>query len=251
MKILLLGGTSEAREIAKALRERGDIDAILSLAGVTENPSDFGLKLRLGGFGGVKGLAEYLGRERVDVVIDATHPYANTISANAGFAAEIAKIKRLALWRPSWIADTKDDWRLCSTWDGLFADIPDGGRLFLSGGQDGINALIQYKTRFRVDFKTWARAMMPPDGANRPSDGDIILIQSPPKDSAAAEAALFTELGITHIACKNSGGRISYAKLMAAQQLKLPVLMLDRPPPPPPPLFDDAAAVIDALNLYP
>ena len=241
-RILLLGGTQDARVIAQALSKNisddGDIDAVLSLAGVTSNPPNLGIKTRIGGFGGAAGLAQFLIDEAVDLVIDATHPYASTMSANAAAASGQAHVKRMTLWRPAWQAEAEDDWTEFGGWDDLFAAVPNGANLFLAAGQDGMKSLGD-EDRFQV----WARALVEP--AHLPKS--VTLIKSLPAKTAAEEAALFTNLNISHLACKNSGGNASRAKLEAARQLNLPVLMLGRPTPPPLPLYDSAAEIIANL----
>jgi precorrin-6A/cobalt-precorrin-6A reductase len=110
MRILILGGTAEARALAGALVERGDILVTLSLAGRTAKPLPQAVPVRSGGFGGADGLASYLRHEQVDVLIDATHPYAATISANACRAAETAGVPLIALSRPAWRPVAGDQW---------------------------------------------------------------------------------------------------------------------------------------------
>lgn len=241
-RILLLGGTQDARAIAQALAkliaERGNIDAVLSLAGVTSNPPDFGIKLRIGGFGGASGLAQFLIDEAVDLVIDATHPYASSMSANAAAATDQAQVKRMTLWRPAWQAEAADDWTQFSGWGDLFAAVPNGANLFLAAGQDGMKSLGDEDR-----FKVWGRALVEP--AHLPKS--VTLIKSLPAKTAAEEMALFEKLNISHVACKNSGGNASRAKLEAARLLKLPVFMLGRPPSPPAPLYESAADIIANL----
>ena len=140
-KILLLGGTREARMIAGLLAKRDDCTAILSLAGVTSSPPDTGLEKRIGGFGGAEKMAAWMQDEAITTLIDATHPYAARISANAAWAAEKTGIRRLCLSRPQWEPEDGDQWQEFDDWSSLAAVIPDGARVFLTAGQDGITAL--------------------------------------------------------------------------------------------------------------
>ena len=238
MKILLLGGTSEARALALDLGARDGIAVTMSLAGVTSSPPEMGVPLRIGGFGGAEGLAVYLKAEQIELLIDATHPYASVMSANAAQACDEAAVRRLTLWRPAWQAEAGDDWRMFSSWPELRAAIPTGATVFLAAGQDGMAAL-----KGLAGVTVFARALV------RPQDMDpgVQLIKSLPGKTASDEAALLTRHGITHIACKNSGGTASVAKLIAARELGLPVLMVDRPAAPPPPLFDGTASLLAAL----
>lgn len=247
--ILLLGGTADGRAIAAHLAElikasnEISISAIVSFAGVTSSPPDMGLPQRIGGFGGIDGLAEYIRQENVTLVIDATHPYASQMSKHAGEACARAGVKCLTLWRPKWQAEAQDDWHDFPDWQGLIASIPEGAKVFLAAGQDGLNAFAA-SPRCAVDFGLWARALARPKSLSQ----NIHFIESLPAKTADEEIALFKEYGITHVACKNSGGNSSRAKLIAARKMGLPVLMVDRPDQPPPPLCDDANAIITALE---
>src|SRR5580658_7538798 len=109
-KVLILGGTAEARQLAERLAQRAGLDVTLSLAGRTASPVAHPVPIRVGGFGGAEGLADYLVAERVDALIDATHPYANIISENAAAAARKTAVAFVALRRPPWSAVTGDRW---------------------------------------------------------------------------------------------------------------------------------------------
>ena len=238
MRVLLLGGTLEARLIAANLSSRDDISATLSLAGVTSSPPDPGIPMRIGGFGGAQGLAAYLEAENITTLIDATHPFASTISANAARAAEMAGIRRLALWRPAWRPGAGDIWREFGSWDELISAIPDGANVFAAAGQDGMKAL-GGETRFDI----LARALKKPDGLPE----HIRFLCGLPGQTDAAEEAVFRDHGITHLVAKNAGGTASNAKLIAARSLGLPVFLLARPAPPSGEVFDDVARLIAAL----
>src|SRR5262249_58372871 len=109
-RILILGGTTEARRLAERLAPRADLDVRLSLAGRTSNPVPHPVPVRVGGFGGAEGLADHLKVERIDRLIDATHPYAAQMSANAAKAARRAGVPLLALRRPVWLPDRRARW---------------------------------------------------------------------------------------------------------------------------------------------
>jgi len=235
--ILILGGTREARQLADHAAKAG-WSAVFSLAGITATPFKTPLPMRYGGFGGAKGLAEWVVSHAITHLVDTTHPYAANISANAVEAARLTGIKRLTLWRPEWQAEAEDDWHQFSTLKDLFQSIPDEAHLFLAAGQEGINAL-PYPPRFRVT----ARALEQPETAH-----PITFIKALPASNPNDEAALFQLHNITHLAVKNAGGSASRAKLIAARQMGLPVFMLARPDPPPPPLYPAVDALINALT---
>jgi len=237
-RILLLGGTFESRLLASRFAVRDDISATLSLAGVTCAPPDPGIPTRIGGFGGAEGLAAYLEAERISILIDATHPFASTISANAMRAAEMAGIRRLVLWRPAWQAGPGDIWQEFDGWDALIPAIPDGAKVFAAAGQDGMRALGRERR-----FDILARALKKPDGLPE----HIRFLYGLPGRSAEAEEAVFREHSITHLVAKNAGGEASRAKLVAAKRLELPVFLLARPAPPRGDLFPDVERLIAAL----
>ena len=243
-KILLLGGTREARMIAGLLAKRDDCTAILSLAGVTSSPPDTGLEKRIGGFGGAEKMAAWMQDEAITTLIDATHPYAARISANAAWAAEKTGIRRLCLSRPQWQPEEGDHWQEFDDWSSLAAAIPDGATVFLTAGQDGITALSAGATAQsgQYRFELIARALENPD-----QKAEITFIKSLPGKHWQDEAALLTKHAITHLVAKNSGGNSSRAKLVAARHLGVPVLLLARPAPPPPPLYADVETLMQAL----
>ena len=136
IRILILGGTTEARQLAKALADRPDLDVLMSLAGRTSEPSAQYVPTRIGGFGGAEGLARFLSEERIGLVIDATHPFAERISRNAVEAAETAGISIFALRRGAWQPVDGDRWRSVADVSGAFAALPQGPRrVFLAIGR--------------------------------------------------------------------------------------------------------------------
>ncbi len=235
--LLILGGTWEARQCADYAAEAG-WTATFSLAGVSATPKPVPIPMRVGGFGGGAGLAAWMRDEGITHLIDATHPYAAKISANAAEAAGLAGAKRLALYRPAWQAAAADDWHEFADFPALFAAVPNTAHLFLAGGQAGLDALPQHRK-----FRTTARILEPPK--NLPQD--VNIIRALPSTDTEDEVALFQKLGITHLAAKNAGGQGASAKLLAAQHLGIPVFFLARPAPPPPPLFASVDALIEAL----
>ena len=238
--LLLLGGTSEARALAERLGGRGDLRVTLSLAGRTAKPAALPVPVRVGGFGGAEGLAEYLRAQRVDVLLDATHPYAARISANAHAAAQAAGVPLVALRRPAWVPGPGDDWREVA--DVAAACVALGTaprRVFLALGRQevaGFAAAPQHRYLIRsVD-------------AFAPPMPDCVCVTARGPFRLEDELALLAAHGIEAIVCKNSGGRASFAKLEAARAKRLPVLMLARPEPPPGPACATVEEAVAALD---
>jgi precorrin-6A/cobalt-precorrin-6A reductase len=224
VRILILGGTGEARELAAALVAAGT-DVISSLAGRVRQPRLPDGPVRVGGFGGADGLAAFLRAEGITRVIDATHPFAGTITANAARAAAAAGVPLLVLNRPGWAAD--------ASWD-LVADIYDaaaavarwpGQDVFLTSGRRDLGA-------FAADcgHRFLIRTVDPPDGPVPPRM-TLLLDRGP--YTVGSESALMREHGIGLLVTKNSGGPMTAAKLAAARALGVQVVMVARPPLPP------------------
>jgi precorrin-6A/cobalt-precorrin-6A reductase len=223
MRILILGGTTEARQLAGRLAVRGGLDVTLSLAGRTAAPAPQPVPVRIGGFGGAEGLAAYLGRERVDVLVDATHPYAATMSLNAAAAASRCGVALVALRRPGWTAVAGDCWSEVD----LMADAVRalGGaprRVFLALGRKEIapfEAAPQHRYLVRsVD------PVVPPLAVPH-----AVYLTARGPFPETSERALLEAHGIAIIVSKNSGGSAAYGKIAAARALALPVIMLRRP----------------------
>ena len=243
-KLLLLGGTLEARQIAAALAgDQKKFEATLSLAGVTSTPPDPGIPVRTGGFGGAEGLADFLVENGIKVLVDATHPFAAQISANAAEACQQIGVERLTLWRPAWNPVEGDKWKEFNAWPELIAELGGGARVFMAAGQDGIKAIAADPRLADGRIICFARAIeIPPETPH-----GVEFIKSRPAKVWQDEAKLFQENNITHLVAKNSGGEGSRAKLDAARQLGLLVFLLARPAPPTGPLYETPEDILSAI----
>ena len=237
MRILILGGTGEARELAAALVADGT-DVISSLAGRVSQPRLPDGPVRVGGFGGAEGLAAFLRDEGVTHLIDATHPFAATITANAVLAAADAGVPRLVLLRPGWEADR--------SWISA-ADIHEaakavahwpGENVFLTTGRRDLDA---FAADDRHQFLV--RTVDPPDG---PAPARMTLVLDRGPYTVEGESSLMREHRIGLLVTKNSGGPMTAAKLSAAKDLCVQVVMVRRPPLPPDSAV--AATVQEALR---
>ena len=235
-KVLILGGTREARELATLLSEDARFSIVTSLAGATNHPAEIAGHVRRGGFGGAGGLADYLTASHIDLLVDATHPFAATISQNAARACNSANVERLAICRPPWFPILGDCWVDVSDVSeaaGRLSEV--GSRIFLTIGRQEVDA-------FEVCRDTWflIRMIDLPEKPFRLSSCEILSARGP--FDVDAEMRLFREHGIEGVVAKNSGGPDTYAKIAAARELRLPVVMIERPFMPVGPSVPDAEA---------
>lgn len=223
MRILVLGGTGEARELAAELIAAG-IDVLSSLAGRVQQPRLPDGPVRVGGFGGAAGLAAFLGAEQITAVVDATHPFAGAITANAALAAAQAGVPLLILRRPEWEADPS--WYLVPDIEAAADAVRawPGESVFLTTGRRDLASFAADDRHFFL-----VRAVDPPDGAVPPRM-TLILDRGP--YTVEGESALMREHGVGLLVTKNSGGPMTAAKLTAARDLGVQVLVVQRPPLP-------------------
>jgi precorrin-6A/cobalt-precorrin-6A reductase len=218
VRLLLLGGTAEARALASRLHP--DVQVISSLAGRVPDPALPVGEVRIGGFGGVEGLQRWLAESGVDGVVDATHPFAATITANAATACRTLDLPHLLLARPAWpngTATVVDS-------DTEAAEVVAGNgysRVFLTTGRTGVGAFAGVDAWFLI------RAVTPPDGEALPLRHHLVLSRGP--YHYGDELELLRVHGIDALVTKNSGGDMTRAKVDAADALGVPVIMVDRP----------------------
>jgi precorrin-6A/cobalt-precorrin-6A reductase len=222
-KILVLGGTAEARALTQELAGRADLAVTLSLAGRTAEPLPQAVPVRSGGFGGVDGLAAYLRAERIAGLIDATHPYAAVISANAARAAEIAHVPLLALRRAAWKKQAGDTWTEVATiGDAVTALGEAARRVFLTLGRKELAPFAAAPQHVYL-----VRSVDPVDPPLDVPHASYLTARGPFTEEA--DRALLEKHRIEIIVAKNSGGAATYGKIAAARALAIPVVMLTRP----------------------
>jgi precorrin-6A/cobalt-precorrin-6A reductase len=226
MRVLVLGGTTEASALAKLLAADARFDAILSLAGRTLTPRPQPLPTRIGGFGGVEGLVHWLREKKVDAVIDATHPYAARMSANAVAACAQTTVPLGSIVRPPWQRHEDDNWRIVPSAEAAAAALGKTPlRVFLSLGRQDLHAFAPVPQHRYI-----ARTIETPEQTTLPPSIRILQARGPfDRDS---EAKLLSDEEIDVIVSKNSGGSATYAKIEAARELDLPVIMIARPDKP-------------------
>jgi precorrin-6A/cobalt-precorrin-6A reductase len=221
-RILILGGTTEARQLAGKLAEHDDVSVTLSLAGRTESPVAQGVPTRSGGFGGVEGLAAYLRREQINLLIDATHPYAANISRNAAEAARLAGIPIFALRRPAWEPAEGDRWTLVvDAAEAVKALGPKPRKIFLALGRQEIAEFASAPQHTYV-----IRSVDPVEPPLDVPDATYVLARGP--FAEADELELLKTHRIDAIVAKNSGGSATYGKIAAARKLGIEVILFRR-----------------------
>ena len=225
MTLLLLAGTAEARQIAAALAA-AQMQVLASLAGaVTETP-DYPVPTRIGGFGGEAGFLDVIKAEGISAVLDATHPFAARITERTARLCSDRGLPYARVSRPAWTPQQGDDWRDAATPEQAVRLVPNGARVFLATGAQEI---VRYQ---RLDGRAEVFCRRAEDtGAPFPFRKGRWIIGRGPFDRAA-DSALFQLLGIDWIVTKNAGGQGARAKLDAARELNIPVIMIRRPPEP-------------------
>jgi precorrin-6A/cobalt-precorrin-6A reductase len=220
--ILVLGGTLQATALATALAD-ANLPATLSLAGRVARPKAQAIPVRVGGFGGVDGLVQYLRDHAITHLVDATHPFAAQMSAHAIAAARMTGTPLVALTRAPWVGGDGDDWTQVPD---LEAAVGALGRpretVFLALGRMHLAAFAaQPQHRYIL------RLVDPPDGPLPLRDATVIVDRGP--FTLAGDTALMQAQAVQRIVCKNAGGSGAVAKLVAARALQLPVVMIERP----------------------
>ncbi len=221
-RVLILGGTGDATELAVRAAEIPELEIITSLAGRTHQPV-VPENTRIGGFGGVAGLTDYLRKQQIEVIIDATHPFAAQISFNVAAAAKEVAIPHLMLIRPAWKQTKGDRWIEVATNAMAAMALPQlAQRIFLTIGRQQLSAFVHLQ-----DLWFLMRTIDPPLPDALIPPGKLLRERGP--FSPNEERSLLQQYEIGAIVSKNSGGDATYAKIIAARELGIPVVMVQRP----------------------
>jgi precorrin-6A/cobalt-precorrin-6A reductase len=275
-RVLILGGTAEARDLAGLLTNNG-YEPVTSLAGITQSPADRAGETRKGGFGGAQGLAEFTAAEGFCALIDATHPFALRISNYAEEAARLSGLPLLRLERAAWAPEPGDRWTEVANNLAASSAVPSGARVLLTIGRKEVSPYFA-----RTDITGIARMIEAPEPFQLGSSGaelekglayisgalpdrqsratlagsavDIkvtdnwrVLLARPPF-SLKDELGLLSDNAISHLVAKNSGGEETKAKLVAARMRGVEVVLIKRPDKPRIPTVADAGAVLPFLQ---
>lgn len=220
-RLLILGGTREASDLATQAANLPNLEIISSLAGRTQNPISPSGTVRIGGFGGAVGLIEYLQTQQINLLIDATHPFAAQISWNAAIAADRVAIPRLSIVRPAWRSEPH--WIEVESNEAAAAILPNlAQRIFLTIGRQELSAFAHLTNLWFL-----MRMIDPPSAETSIPPGEVLLARAP--FSVEQERSWMQHYQIQAIVSKNSGGDATVSKLIAARELKLPMVMVQRP----------------------
>ena len=241
-RVLILGGTGDAARLATQASHIPDVEIITSLAGRTQKPTAIAGSVRVGGFGGAAGLSDYLRYRQIDYLIDATHPFAAQISHNAAIATRDVGIPHLMLVRPAWERMPNDRWiEVESIEAAVLALEQSAKRVFLTIGR-------QQLAPFARLHNVWflMRSIDPPSPDITLPNGITVLDRAP--FTIAQEKQLMLDHTIDTIVSKNSGGNATYAKIVAARELEMPIVMVQRSPTPPVKQVADVEGAINWLR---
>jgi precorrin-6A/cobalt-precorrin-6A reductase len=240
-RLLILGGTGDAQQIATVAQQLAGLTVISSLAGRTQQPVLPSGTVRTGGFGGKLGLIDYLQAQAIDMVIDATHPFARQISEHAAAAVTELGLPFLIFERSAWSATLTDHWLEVPDHTAAAQLLPDlAERIFLTIGRQEVGCYAHLTNLWFL-----MRSIDPPTVPVIPR-GEILLAKGP--FDLSAELELLQKYQIQAIVSKNSGGEATYAKILAARELGLPVVMIQRPPALPGARATSLSEVIDWLQ---
>ena len=222
-RVLILGGTGEAAQLAAQAAVLPGVEVITSLAGRTRRPVTPSGQVRIGGFGGDAGLVDYIRAQHIDLLIDATHPFAVHISFNATTASRACGLPHLLLLRPAWEPVAGDRWLAVESITAAVSILPSvAQRVFLTIGRQDLAAFAPL-----TDLWFLMRMIDPPTPDTPVPPGTLVLERGP--FTLEDERELLQTYAIEAIVSKNSGGDATYAKMIAARELAIPVVMVQRP----------------------
>ena len=223
-RILLLGGTAEARHLAVALGREPYVVITVSLARPEHRPHKYGWPVRIGGWGGAMSYRNWLIREGIDAVIDATHPFANEMSMRTARIAPELGIEAVRSMRPPWMPTAKDNWTFLNVPEEAEQHMPKDATVFLATGRRDLDRFTNLDAR-----RVLCRVRDTPNSTMPFPNGDFVVTRG--EMSVDDEIDLFDALKVDWVVTRNSGGQGGWPKLEAARAMGLPVAMLRRPPP--------------------
>lgn len=244
MRMLMLAGTGEARQIAAAISQLRGLTLIASVAAGTRSPMALGVPTRIGGFGGDAGFERYLDHERIGAVLDATHPFSAGISHRTARICAARGVPYAQILRPAWRPAAGDAWFFAEDEARAAAAVPEGAEVFLATGRQRIGAYGPMPGR-RVHVRQIGSAPAEPP----PFEEGRWVVGTPPFDTEA-ELELFLRLRIDWLIVRNVGGSSSRSKLDAARELGIRVAMIRRPLQPEAVRLDSVAAALAWVRRF-
>lgn len=221
MHVLILGGTTEASELARAIAHDSRFRVTLSLAGRTNSPAPQPVPIHIGGFGGIDGLADYLRDQEIDALVDATHPFAAQMTRHALAAANATGTALLAIHRPAWVAQPGDRWHVVPGMPQAAAAIgPAARRVMLTIGQQELAPFLAAPHHHYLIRSIDRPTTLPPDAETITARGPF---------AEPDERHLLAAHRIEVLVTKNAGGSATRAKLDAARALGIEVVIVSRP----------------------
>lgn len=244
-KILVLSGTAEAKQLCAELAENINFEVVASIAGIAlESETDYPVQLRMGGFGGIKGMVKYIRSNQINLIADATHPFATQISYHAVQACEATRTPYVVLGRPGWTKHKSDDWTESESLEKLFGLFPKNAVVFAPMGSGMFKADKLSLFRTRTDLRFVVRVIQDPK-ISLPQN-IIETIEGAPPFSVLSEKNTLQRIKADCLLCRNSGGVSGENKIKAARQLQIPIYMLARQSSP---LMGDKALVFHSVEL--
>ncbi len=243
MKLLVLAGSGEARQLCERVQDRPGLEIVASLAGATRAPVPLGVETRIGGFGGRAAYRAWLETHGIEAVIDATHPFAHRMARRAAEVSAELGLPHLKILRPEWRPGPEDRWVMIDREGEAAAHIPPGATVFIATGRRTLEDYANLATDGR-----WliVRRIDRPRGPFPLPNGEYQLARPP--FSVEEEIAFFRERGVDWLIVRNAGGTGSWPKLAAARRLSLPVVMIRRPAPPDCPAVPDVDGAVAWLE---
>ncbi len=241
-KILLLGGTDDAVRLNRTLAERPGVDLTTSLAGRTRNPAQLSGKTITGGFGGEEGLKKFIAANQINLVIDASHPFADKITRNASAACQSSGIRYIRYQRLEWAQEPGDRWIAVCNIEEAAKKARDFTRIFLTVGRQELAPFMGISDKFFLIRSIEEAEFVP-------QQSEVTFIQTRGPFSIADEVSLLRKYRIDLLISKNSGGTATYAKIEAAKRLGIPVVMINRPAVPDCIRFSDIEVLLTHLDL--
>ena len=228
VRVLVLGGTAEARRLCSRMARDERLEVTVSLAGSTRTPHPYDVSVRIGGFGGASGLADYLMSGSIDILVDATHPFATAISANAALASRTAGVSLAIYRRPPWTREYGLNWKAFPDVEAAIEALAPGARVLVALGRSMLKKPGTEQLASRPDCRFMLRVF--DQSAPGPVPANCRLILSRPPWSVPKERALINALQIDCLLCRNSGGEHGMAKLEACRKAAISIHMVERPP---------------------